>query len=148
MTITLPAILNHVPKGTRIFKPYTGDGTLRPIAVTDDEASPRSRTLGVREVCMVAGSATPFHMHAQKEKVYIHQWGDVTVLMEMNGEIVSRNPQQQGPIIVPAGVPHALLCPVNAIGDVGHVYVVTSDQEGADIYWEPDEALVHTDMAT
>ncbi len=147
MTIILPNILNHVSKGTRIFKPYTGNGTLLPIAVTDDEASPRSRTLGIRKVCMVAGSATPFHKHVQKEKVYIHQWGDVTILMEMNGEIVSRNPQQQGAIVVPAGVPHALYCPREAIGGVGHIYVVTSDQEGGDIYWEPEEVLIHTNMA-
>lgn len=147
MTIELPTIYEHIPEGTRVFKPYTGDRSLISIAVTDGEASPRSRTLGVRKVCMQAGSATPFHVHVNKEKVYIHVWGDVLVLMEINGGIVNRNPQQQGPIVVPAGTPHALYCPSNALSGVGQVHVITSDQE-ADIYWEPERTPSATLAAT
>lgn len=139
MKIVLPSILTHAPEGTlQIIKPSTENGSLLPIAVANNEASPRSRTLGVRKVCLTAGQATPFHLHIQKEKVYVHHWGDVTILMEIDGQIVSRNPQQQGPIVVPAGIPHALICPINAIGGVGHVHVITSDQDPSDVYWEQE----------
>lgn len=148
MTVTLPAILNHVPEGTQIIKPQTGNGSLRPVAATNHEASPRSRKLGVRKVCLTASSATPFHLHVQKEKVYIHVWGDTLVLLEIDGEIVKKNPQQQGPIVVPAGTPHALYCPKDAISGVGQVHVVTSDQE-PDIYWEQNsDELVRAEVAT
>lgn len=134
-TALLPSIRDHVPSGTKVIKPCIGNNSLIPIAVTDIEASPRSHILDVLKVCLMAGQATPFHLHPVKEKVYIHQWGDLRVLMEINGKIVSKDPQQEGPIVVPAETPHALYCPANAISGVGHTHVVASDQK-ANVYWE------------
>lgn len=123
-------------QGTRFVQPSPGNGLIAH-CTDDSERSLAAGDMGVRELTMALGTATPTHVHYEKSKIYyvLDGAGDLIVWNDEGPQVF---PLVMGdpPVAVPPRHPHALL----TSGTHVRLLVVTSTANNGDIVWEPGVA--------
>lgn len=135
---TLPSITTELvnyrfrprPKVTYI-KPSTPDQ----LEHLDTPIAGFELKMAISRLVLPAKSVVPVHVHWLKEKVYVQQKGILHVLMFIVDQAKWFQIRPHSHLLIPAYCPHGLCYP----GTTGsHTLVIRSNQDSADIEWEPD----------
>lgn len=101
-----------------------------------DGTLPVASVLAVRRLRLRDGNVIPFHVHLNKEKLYIFEgFGASRVTVIINGTRHDYEMKSGKQLIIPAGSPHCLsYFPLLAV--TCNILVVSSSRDGGDILWE------------
>jgi len=138
--LSLPSILDLLtPRelGTANFvKPAIGVEVVL-LNRKDTGLSPASQIMSVNQLTLAGNWATPVHIQ-KKEKLYVHVWGGLLVLVVRDGKkdrfILSRHGDT---VVVPPNTPHAVMGLNPKSTSPNRVYVIASSNDPY-IVWEQD----------
>jgi hypothetical protein len=135
----IPSIIDFLSENqknsVRFIKPNTTDGSLIGI-------HPETKIIQVRKIRLDDGRAIPFHVHKQKEKLYILLTDtNVTFFLYENNvcKKVTLNDIGESLSVQPM-VPHAIFFGENEnrFENTAALKVIISSQDNQDIEWEPN----------
>lgn len=128
----LPSVMDYLSEDAkatiRIIKPAMGhelqsllDGQLQ--------------KMSVRLLTMPVNTATPIHMHFNKEKIYVAlDWLFATLVIIVDGHAVEQQLNDGEPVCVEAEYPHFIKHTQGKLA--AQILVISSSQDSADIKWE------------
>jgi hypothetical protein len=142
--INLPSIAPYITAtemmGVRFVKPQLGTH-LKTLLESETPISPGTTVTGVRRLSLNKGDVIPFHVHFNREKIYLFENEEsVRVYIARDGAVrVYRLERNQQMFVIPPRCPHALHCVrTTRAGLKCSIIIVINDvTDPTDIAWEP-----------